>query len=694
VLGRLSHLRLAGVALIAAAALGLVALAAGLLLTNSRQAKSDQEGSPSTDEALTALIDGLVNDDAAALAGRFAGVAAREGYFDFVVYESRDVPAAEWTARLAATPRRLYAVVRDPPEGHRQPGPGGVPLLMTPRDYDIVLVADEPEGIDTAWRFSVLDGAVIDIFVTPVGGAGPGGQRPHFGLRGLMPNPVSAPSSFLVLPPEDAWPAPTPYAGSGISGPDPAPVDAPTFAPDGRTGDRTLDAIIASLVEDDAAELSRRFAGLAARERVMYTGGEERRVPLIEWAGRLAAAQRSLYAVFTDEAVGARIALAVDAGGAAAENWQFGVDGGRLVEVEIHLLPPYAAAQAAGDRLYYLAHYPPMPAGPPGNYDRFYVLPPEDRLPQPPAARALTTRTGDPGVDRLLDLIQAGDAARLRAAIESTDWPPARYCGNNEKMDEMSYPAFLDEWAADVAGSDLRLHAVARVPQGYPIPGQHVIILVREVNPLWWEATGIFERDGKIVAILTRCATPESLYPPRRFLLAPPPPGQALDPSRRPTLPGAEGVLDAIFDGNSAVLHGLIDFPNVPCGVPYGIGYALACPSGAPIGTPVEGLVTGPHGEYSPPGEAAGIVIAQVSEGALYAIVESRENPGAVAVIFARFQDVRSAGQPPRPFTYGVAGLVIRDGRLIDYQRSGPGATDVIGWLARHAQPDFLLPPP
>jgi DNA-binding CsgD family transcriptional regulator len=699
-LGSLSPLKLAAAAALTAACLGLAALAAGLLLSESRRGASGPALAPDGRtgiEQVDAFIDSLLNDDASALARRFAGVRAREGSWDFGgIYNPSDVPSADWTSRLAAAQRVLHAVVQDPPEGYRTPGPGGVPLLMTPRDFDVLLIVDETGRASSAWRFSLLEGQIIDLVITPVSQTpSPPNMRPNFGLRGLMPNPVAEPASFLVLPPEETWPAPTPYAASGISEPAPAPVDAPTFAPDGRTGDKTLDAIINALLNDGAEELAERFAGLAARERELYTGGEQRRVAVSEWTDRLARAERTLYSVYTDESVDARIALAVDAGGPAAENWQFGVDGGRLVEIEVHLLPPYAEAQAAGDRLYYLEHFPPMPGASAELYERFYVLPPEDRLPRPPAAHALSTRTGEPGVDSLLDLLQAGDASRLRAAIESTDWPPARFCGNNEKMDEMSYPAFLDEWAADMAAGGLLLHAVARVPEGYPIAGRHVIILVREVNPLWWEATGIFERDGKIAAILTRCRTPVSLYPPGRFLLAPPPPGQPLDPARRTSLPEVASVLDAIYARDTTVLAALIDYPRVPCGIPYGgLGTLLECPTDSQPGTLVESLTTGVHGERSLAGDAPGFVITQVGEGALYAVIESRDSPGAVAVIFARYQDVRSAGQPPQPFTSGVAGLVIRDGRLIDYQRSGPGPTDVVGWLARYAQPDFLLPPP
>jgi DNA-binding CsgD family transcriptional regulator len=699
-LGSLSQLQLAGAAVLAAAALGLAALAAGLLLTESRRGASGPAFAPDGRtgiEQVDTFIDSLLYDDASALARRFAGVRAREGSWDFAgIYNPSDVSSDEWTSRLAAAQRVLHAVVQDPPEGYRTPGPGGVPLLMTPRDYDVLLLVDETAGESTAWRFSLLEGQIIDLVITPVSRtASPPNMRPNFGLRGLMPNPVSEQASFLVLPPEETWPAPTPYAASGISKPAPAPIDAPTFAPDGRTGDKTLDTIIEALLNDDAQELAKRFAGLAARERELYTGGEERRVALSEWTERLARAERTLYSVYTDETVDARIALAVDEGGAADENWQFGIDDGRLVEVEINLLPPYAEAQAQGDRLYYLAHFPLWPAGPPGDYYRFYVLPPEDRLPRPPAARRLSAGTGDAGVDRLLGLLQARDAAGLRDAIESTDWPPARYCGSSEKMDEMSYPAFLDEWVAEMTESDLMLHAVARVPEGYPIPAQHVVILVSETDPYSWKATGIFERDGRIVAILPSCTYPESLYPPGRFLLAPPPAGRPLDPSRRTSLPEAAPVLDAIYARDATAFAALIDYPKVPCGIPYGgLGTLLECPAGSQPGTLVESLRTGPHGEQSLAGDAPDFVIAHVAEGALYAVIESRDSPGAVAVIFARYQDVRSAGQPPQPFTSGVAGLVIRDGRLIDYQRSGPGSTDVVGWLALYAQPDFLLPPP
>jgi hypothetical protein len=691
--GSLTPLQVAGAAVIAAAAIGLAALAAGVLLTGSTPRPSGPTLAPdgrSGNERVDAFIDSLLQDDASALARRFAGVTAREGSWDFGgIYNPRTVPASEWSTRLATATRVLHAVVVDPPEGYRKPGPGGVPLLMTPRDFDVLLLVEEAST--TAWRFSLVDGGVIDFVITPVSRTGPPeNMRPNFGLRGLMPSPIHEQDRFAVLPPEETWPAPTPYAGSGISEPPPAPVDTPTYAPGGRTGDKALDTIIDALLSDNAAALAGRFGKLAARERVLYTGGEERRVPLAEWAGRLFAAKRSLYSVYTDEVVDARIALAVDSGGAAAENWQFGVDNGRLVEVEIHLLPPGAEAQVDGDRLYYLTHSPPSPAGPPGYYERFYVLPPEDRLPRPPASRPLSARTGDTGVDRLLALLEARDASGLRAAIVPSDDLIVPACGYDEEMLE---PAYLDRWAEETARTALQLHAVARVPEGYPWPGQHLIILVSQVNPLWWSTMGIFERQGQIVAIvpLGSCAPG---YPPARFLLPPPPIGQAFDESRRPAFPRANPVLDAVYQGDVAALATLIDYPMVECAPPLGLGSPPPCPPGSSPGTPVQALKTGCHGDYSLPAEAPREVIQWLHDAALYAIVESTTQPDALVAIFARRPEISSAGAPPRPFTYGVGAAVIRDGRLVDFRAPGCGIQSVFGWLGSNARPDFLLPPP
>jgi DNA-binding CsgD family transcriptional regulator len=691
-IGALSPLKLAAGAVLVAAAIGLTALAAGVLLTGSTPRPSGPTLAPdgrSGNEQVDALIDRLLHDDDDALARRYAGVSAREGSFDFGgIYNPSDVPADDWAARLAGAERVLHAVVQDPPEAYRQPGPGGVPLLATPREFDVLLLVDESGGASSAWRFSLLEGRVIDIVITPVSRTGPGGMRPNFSLRGLMP-PVDQQASFLVLPPEETWPAPTAIPPSGSFDPLPAPVTAPTFAPDGRTGDPRLDAAIEALLNEDAAQLSRRADGLPASERPYESGSIERRVRVAEWADRLAHARRSLYAVYSDVGSDLKIVLAVDSGGIAAENWQFGIIDGRLAELAIHLPPPYLVGeQQRNDRLYFLARYTPYL---PQEYARFYVLPPDYRLPQPPASRPLSARTGDTGVDSLLAELEARDASGLRAAIVPSDDLIVPACGYDEEMLE---PAYHDRWAEETARAELRLHAVARLPAGYPWPGQHLIILVSEINSLSWGAMGLLERRGEIVAIVPMgSCRPESLYPPARFLLPPPPIGETFDDSRRPPFPGANAVLDAVYQEDEAALAALIDYPMVECAPPIGLGSPPPCPPGVSPGTPVQALKTGCHGDYSLPADAPREVIESLPDTALYAVVESGAQPGTLVAIFARRLELSSAGAPPRPFTYGVGALVIRDGRLVDFRPSGCGVQSVFGWLGPNARPDFLLPP-
>ncbi|HWO72231.1 MAG TPA: hypothetical protein VNN21_01590, partial [Dehalococcoidia bacterium] len=125
------------------------------------------------DETVDGIIEELLTADAAALGSRFAGVAAREGAVvggPVGLFNPRMVEAAEWTARLAAAGRRLHAVVKDPREPYawQQANPPPLPRAAVyggEREYDVVLVVEEPGGEANPWRFSILDGRIVDIVI-------------------------------------------------------------------------------------------------------------------------------------------------------------------------------------------------------------------------------------------------------------------------------------------------------------------------------------------------------------------------------------------------------------------------------------------------------------------------------------------------------------------------------------------------
>lgn len=681
-LASLSPLKLAGAAVIAAAAVTLAALAAGVLLTGSEPGPAGPTFAPdgrTNDEDLNALIEHLLHDDAAALAHRFAGTTARDGFFDFVVYNASDVPSEQWTARLAGRPRTLCAVVTDPPEGYRTPGPGGVPLLMTPRDYDIVLVSDEPQGVDTAWRFSVADGAIIDVFVTPVSGTGPDGMRPHRGLRGLIPSPTDEEGAFAVLPPEETWPAPDyPTRTPGRpSEPPPAGVAEPTYAPDGRTGDPALDQIIEALLTSTAAELQTRFGDKAARQ-VQRAPDPQRpgnwltqqvRVAARDWAPRLASAPRTLYAVFTGYSVDVSIVLSVDTGGRDPEAWEFGFIDGRLVDLGIEVpaddptLPPPLSGVPSVD----------------SEYERYYVLPPRDTLPKPPPSRPLSVRTGDPGVDAILDLLAARDARGLAASAAPAGSVTYRACLDSDKEPS---PAEIEQWAAETAAADYRLHAVALVPDGYRPAAEHVIVLLKEVSRFRWEGLGIYERDGRIVGMSPGCSV-QGYYLPAKILLPPPPSGQVPPASRRSGIASVDALVDALQAGDEAAISAMIEYGKVPCSTATGVGVPPRCPDGVAPGTPVDALERGCEGSYFVPPSAPARLVTQLGKSGLYAVVErsppSETKPVVYAITFIESE-------------WSANTLLLTEGRIVRFETFCPAPANPL-WQLR-GQPDFLLLPP
>jgi hypothetical protein len=446
--------------------------------------------------------------------------------------------------------------------------------------------------------------------------------------------------------------------------PPPAPVAVRGFAPDGRTGDAGIDSIIESLLHDSTGTLQREFAGLPARD-----GEEQTRVPLGDWTGRLAAAERSLYAVFTGDPLDAEILLAVGGGGGAAERWKFGVINGQLVEVTVRArdLPDLAR-----------------------EYERFYVLPPAQEGPQPPPHHPLSVRTGDPDVDRLISLLEAQDAGALLSALAPPNALSVRdgqECGGSESRQDA---AFAEAWSRQAAAQAYGIHAVIRPPEGYQPAGDHLIILITQQNPYSWQAVGLLERQGEIVLLITGGCEAQRLYPPAGYLVPPPPGGlSGLDAARRSGIPLVDAILDAARAGDEAAMARLIQYTPVACSEPGQIG-TLPCPPGTAAGTAVDALpISACEGGYAFPAEAARQLV-DVARAPLYAVMaprppERQAGTPALTDSSAGVVLLASPGRGAAALSIGAQGVTnVRRGCFVLHPE----------WLVGNDQPAFLLPPP
>ncbi|HEX5140735.1 MAG TPA: helix-turn-helix transcriptional regulator [Dehalococcoidia bacterium] len=704
--GQASPLRIAAGTVIVASGLAMLGLAGGLVLMYSRDAEpppaetQDRTG----DEALDALIDSVLTGDAPSLASRFAGVTAREGSViggPVGIAGAVQVASDEWTARLAASTRELYGVVRDPIEPYEW---NQFPPLSTPRasvyagarDYDVLLIVDEPDRNATPWRLSVLDGQVVDLVIdgsvkpSPTQGPLRSGVPLITRMAELMPNPENYAQSFAVLPPEDRWPPP--FGRAPSSPPGPADVSSPAFAPNGRTGRPEIDKFIDALTTDGASELSRTFAGLAGRETrcepdpnlANICNSTDFRVPLKDWTARLASSRRSLYAVSTGDAADISVVLAVDAGGPQIEAWRFGFTAGQPAILTI--LPPtdpaYIQADAAampGFRWNLVKGLTPQPAS---EYERFFVLPPKDQLPQAPTGYALSNRTNNPEVDAILATFESRDAGALSALLLNPDGFPVRTCSEKDSQRDIDW---LRDWARDSLSRVVGLDSVVNLPEGYQPPGDHLILLNTQTAPYRWSALGIVERQGRIVGLLTgddSCGTTR-MYPPAGYILPPPVAGAAgFDPLRRSGVAVIDDALDAAQAGDAAAMASLIVYEQVECGMEFG----AACPVGVAKGTQVDAVpITFCEGGYETRDTAPAAFVRRLADAAIYAIAEDSTgdssgglNPGSGAPAVM----TRSDGSPFTVFfnDAGITGIAFQCGF------SSPD------WLLT-GTPNFLLPP-
>jgi hypothetical protein len=427
------------------------------------------------------------------------------------------------------------------------------------------------------------------------------------------------------------------------------PASLPTFAPDGRTGIADLDTLIESVVKADAEEMAQAFAGIEAT--VFGNNDIIAELTAGEWTPRLAGLTRRLYAVYRD---GQReiplrndyfppardFTILVNAGPTAvdvSEHWSFAVRDGAVVGVlvaEAELFPSVPPGPGR-DRAVIAPSQPPRVAE---DYTRYLVLPPQSDLPVPPPGHELSVRTGDPAVDEMLTVLEAGDAGALLAALLLHKQPcgpgHARTCPANGSDTVEALPVwgpdrglagpFLkfksraesEELVSLIATQVFSIDAVADVPEGYePAPGfvaeaDHLIVLTRQLGPYWWEPVGLFERDGLIVGIVEGngrgvhypsafivppAAGDWSYQPPADAYLVPPPQSPAeLQSALLSDIATLDAFLEAANRLDTRALEEMTDFvTQQPCMVPSGNSIQVGlvyCRPGEDAGTLVDVL--------------------------------------------------------------------------------------------------------
>jgi DNA-binding CsgD family transcriptional regulator len=689
--------QLAGGAVIAAAAIGIGALTVGVFLTDSDSTPEEEAAATTatpalspTPESLTGnvvldeMVESLLQEDAPALASRFAGVTAREGYViggPVGLYEAREVDTAEWTSRLSAARRTLLAVVQPLEPDNPAPIPGGSPLPFAlffdqQRDYDILLLAEDDSDQPYGWRFSVLGDEVIDVIIDVVeeGEGAPGIGPLAYRLYSLMPSPEDDPGRFLVLPPEDYWPIPEQVERAEL---EPPAGYQPSIAPDGRTGDAELDEAIEMLLHGDVATLLNAIADVAARREICIAVPDDpnacsrssERVSAEDWSQRFAATERSLYAVLNRDP--ADVVIAADTGAEAAEAWRFGVRDGQVLDVEFSEPRP----RRPGSTTPFLFEPNTFTPDPGRNYEEFLVLPPVSEQPQPPSSHPLSIRTGAADLDSILAQLAAFDVQGLVEHIASPSTFLVRECQGADSTPDASY---AESWAGQLAGQAYGIHAVIQLPEGYQPTADHMVIVVRELNPLDWSVAGILERGGAIVGVIEDCSNPGIMYPPAAYLVPPPEGGLAtLDPERQSGVSIVDAVLNAARTRDQAAMADLIDYRPVQCSEPGQIG-SLPCPPGTAPGTELDALsVTACEGGFLLPEDAVAALM-EVASAPLYAVVEEQEAGSYRAVVVPPDGRGRS--------------LNINQQGVASIRRGCFGGSP--HWLLASEGASFLLPPP
>jgi DNA-binding CsgD family transcriptional regulator len=371
----------------------------------------------------------------------------------------------------------------------------------------------------------------------------------------------------------------------------------PPHAPEGRTGDDEIDRIIKMLIESDADGLRSTFPDVVAQG--LSPDLEQLAVSADEWIAILAGSARELYSVSTGDPQAAPerdfdIVIRVSAPGSSQTAWRVSVASGQVVDLVIGRedQPPSSYSPSVERQ-----------------YDRFLVLPPRDDLPVPPPGHELNTRTGNSDVDQIVALLRRNDAAGLldkvsyeQASCGSEGAPgcptrvatgtpvnalPVREC---HVLSRLRDARFVESWLKHLAENVASLHAVAILPAGYQPAGDHLLIVVTREEPYRWEVSGLIERQGRLIGVITSCGRDNTatLYPPAAFIIAPS--GNAVRPVGERQV---DELLTALDSGDMASLSRLIDYERVGCVTTQdGIGAPPTCESDENPGTPIEVLVT------------------------------------------------------------------------------------------------------
>jgi hypothetical protein len=165
------------------------------------------------DPAVDQIIDDLVGANAAELAEKYADVMLREYINEADVFSTPE----EWTARLTAGERSLYAVTREPEDSG----------IFPSRDFNVVLSVRTGGEEPVAWRVAIENGEIVAL------------------SAGTSPPAASIPSvgffydHYVVLPPESDLPQPPPF-----------------HALDTRTGEAGVDALLALIEAGDGDDLA------------------------------------------------------------------------------------------------------------------------------------------------------------------------------------------------------------------------------------------------------------------------------------------------------------------------------------------------------------------------------------------------------------------------------------------------------
>lgn len=324
---------------------------------------------------LNRLIEALLSEPQAELSRRFPNLAAREerqiavqsmGAFATSPRESR-VPKADWTARLSAASRSLYAVA------------GGDPV-------EVILAVDTGAGVTEAWTFAVRQGELVEVAIYN-GDLPPGAESGAF-LLGATPNISENYNRFLVLPPEAALPRPPPAHAFAVS-----------------TGSPTVDRLLSLLAAHDVAGL---LGSLAPGETIPFQEScatAPASLPRAQVEARLR--------LIAEKATSVRSVANVPAG--------YQPEADHVIEVFIEELPYRWMIQYLVERQGSIVG---LAACVPSSLPEYIVAPPPGGL----AAVSPSRRSGIVVVDAVLDALQAGDAARLVTLIDPTLMPcPGEY---------------------------------------------------------------------------------------------------------------------------------------------------------------------------------------------------------------------------------------------------------------------------